>query len=143
MSTLKAVLWFIFVQLVSLVAAALGTVVLIPFCLVRAWKRDAYSIKGPAHTRVIDRWSWEPLNSIFGNPEDGVSGQCALIGPAGSDPYRPNAWAPWRAYLWSGWRNSADSLKYVFAWEEGPLWRFGKHKAGWQRENGIKVPVIS
>jgi len=136
--------YFFLIQLVSLVAMVIGWIVLIPFCLVQAWTSDAVSIKDG---RQIDRWSWRPLNAIFGNPEDGVSGQTALIWVNGvPSTYLPNAWAPWRAYCWSGWRNSCDGLKYAFALESGPyveLAVFGHIlKLGWQRENGIKVPVL-
>jgi hypothetical protein len=137
--------WFALVQLISLLATVVGWVLLIPFCLARAWILDDQSIKDG---RPVDRWRWSVLNVVFGNPEDGVSGGTALVWVNGVlSPYMPNAWAPWRAYCWSAWRNSADGLKYVFAWENGPFKEvtvFGKrHKIGWQRENGVKVPVIS
>jgi len=142
---MKAWLWFAIVQLICLVATIVGWFLLIPFCLTRAWVDNATSIKDG---RQVDSWRWKPLNAIWGNPEDGVSGLTALVWIDGALTfYRPNAWAPWRAYLWSGWRNSADGLKYIFRWENGPLVEFelfGKpHKLGWQLENGVKVPVIS
>jgi hypothetical protein len=138
------------VQLVMLVATVLGWLILIPFCLIQAWSREADdaapSIKD--NTRLVDRWNWEPLNYIYGNPEDGVSGRQAIVYTSGvAGPYMPNAWAPWRAYLWSGWRNSADNLKYVFACSSCPLKTgtfLGRpYKLGWQQENGYNVPVIS
>lgn len=141
---MKAWPWFALVQIISLVAMIVGWVVLIPFCLLQAWTPAAQkSIKGDG--RSIDAWRWKLLGYVCNNPEDGVSGQTALV--QGNQPYMPNAWAPWRAYCWSAWRNSADNLKYVFAWEAGPLKEFtlfGRtHKIGWQRENGFKVPVLS
>lgn len=112
---------FVVVQLISLVAMVLGWFLLIPFCLAQAWK-PAISTMDP--TRAIDVWQWGPLNLMFGNPEDGVSGARALIWRNGARvPYMPNSWAPWRAYLWSAWRNSCDNLKYVFAWKGGPFVR--------------------
>ena len=145
MNHLAAWGWFALVQLICLIATIVGWVLLIPFCLSRAWTADITSIKDG---RPIDRWRWKPLNSIYGNPEDGVSGQTALVWVDGSLTfYRRGAWAPWRAYLWSAWRNSADNLKYVFAWKKGPLVEFSlfgrSHKLGWQFENGAKVPVLS
>ena len=143
--------WFAVVQLITLAATALGWVLLIPFCFAHAWT-DCPSTLTPG--RTIDCWTWAPLNYVYGNPEDGVSGQHALLwnntGMA-KVPYMPDANPIWRAYCWSAWRNSADSLKYVFAWQNGPFYSctytaFGKqHKfrAGWQHENGIKVPVLS
>lgn len=144
-------LYFGLVQIIFLVAMVIGWVLLIPFCVAQAWK----PINSPLwKLREIDAWSFGPLNFVYGNPEDGVSGQKAIVwnklGTA-QVPYMPGAWAPWRAYCWSAWRNSTDNLKYVFAWNNGPFkqWTltiFGrsiKIKAGWQEENGLKVPVLS
>lgn len=136
--------WFVVVQLVMLFASLLGKLLLIPFCALKAWK----PLPSPFDaTRMIDLWSWGPLNMIYGNPEDGVSGAQALIWDSqGSERvgYMASSGARWRAYCWSAWRNSADNLKYVFAWKNGPfkVWANG-HKAGWQEENGFKVPVAS
>jgi hypothetical protein len=141
MALLMAWLWFAVVQLILLVATVGGWFLLIPFCLLHAWiQPDTKSIKDD---RLIDRWYL--INFVYGNREDGVSGQQALIN--GNQPYMPNAWAPWRAYCWSALRNSCDNLKYVFAWKAGPFkqWTlFGRPQhAGWQMENGFNVPVIS
>jgi len=132
MTRIAAWAWFVVVQLIALLVTVLGWVLLIPFCLAQAWTAE-------------DRWSWGPLNYVYGNPEDGVSGRKALIWTSsGQVPYLPNTWAPWRAYLWSGWRNSADNLKYVFAWKGGPFIRreFGKYyvQLGW---NDSGYPVLS
>lgn len=147
MKLVLAWVWYTIVQLISLMAALIGVVVLIPVCLAFQYTagRPAKSIKDG---RVIDAWKWDWMNFIYGNPEDGVSGVFARIWINGTTqtPYMPNAWAPWRAYCWSALRNSADNLKYVFAWSKGPYaelvflgrtWKFG-----WQKENGIKVPVF-
>lgn len=142
---IKSWLWFIVVQLVTLVFFLIGLVLLAPLCLLQAWKRDAKSIKDG---RVIDRWA-VPINLIYGNPEDGVSGTTAIVEGA---YYLPFSSVPARAYRWSALRNSVDGLKYVFAWKRGTLlidkhYKFlGKDrhfKAGWQNENGFNVPVIS
>jgi hypothetical protein len=95
----------------------LGWVLLVPFCLAQAWE-TCDSTAGPYPVRKIDRWKWKPLNAIYGNPEDGVSGQCALVWywdgvdahSAVQIPYRPGMWAPLRAWLWSAWRNSTNQL---------------------------------
>lgn len=136
---------FAAVQLVMLLATILGWIVLVPFALARAWE-PCPSRFDPS--RVIDRWKWKPLNAVYGNPEDGVSGMKALVWTNGvQGPYMPGAWPAWRAYLWSAWRNSADNLKYVFACSSCPIKQgtiLGKpYKLGWQFENGIKVPVLS
>lgn len=119
-AAMKGWLYFAFVQLVSLLATVVGWFMLIPFCLTRAW------VTAGEGGRQIDRWRFAPLNLIYGNPEDGVSGRYALIwNSAGTErvPYMPSAWAPWRAYLWSGWRNSANGLKRRLVWKGGPFVR--------------------
>lgn len=142
MNSVRAWTWFAVVQLICLVATLVGWVLLIPFCLARAWVTDVTSNKDG---RPIDRWRWKPLNLIYGNPEDGVSGQTALIWVNGSlSFYMRDAWAPWRAYLWSAWRNSADNLKYAFQWSGGPFRRWQSRtlyvQLGW---NTSGLPVIS
>lgn len=147
MKNTAAWIWFAIVQLISLGAMVVGWVLLIPFCLAQAWEMSPMpSIKDGQ--RPIDRWRWRWLGFAFDNPEDGVSGAQALIWVDGKQvPYMPDAWPPWRAYCWSAWRNSADNLKYVFAWEKGPFkqWTlFGRpQKAGFQQENGFNVPILS
>ena len=142
MRTIPAWIWFALVQAVSLLAMVLGWILLIPFCLAQAWRESAISNKDG---RSIDIWSWKPLNLLYGNPEDGVSGQAALIWVNGAlSIYKPNAWAPWRAYCWSAWRNSADNLKYVFKWIGGPFkrWQNGVFyvQLGWNTDG---LPVLS
>jgi hypothetical protein len=97
-------------------AQLLGLVVLVPFCLLQAWE-PCESTDNPygRKPRTISRWSWAPLNAIYGNPEDGVSGGEALIWNSTGTarvPYMPGAWAPWRAYCWSAGRNRADQLTH-------------------------------
>ena len=137
-------IWYISVQLIMLFFTVLGWFLLLPFCLRQAWDgptRHRLSNKGDG--REIDTWRWRPLNRIYGNPEDGVSGQCAIIYLNGNaSPYMPHASAWWRAYCWSALRNSCDNLKYVFAWRRGPQAMFLGHKVGWWLENGYKVPVL-
>ena len=91
---------------------AIGYFLLIPFCLAQAWEPCESTInpfnRAP---RPISKWKWEWLNTIYGNREDGVSGKEALIWVGVVRlPYRPNTWAPLRAWLWSAWRNSTNEL---------------------------------
>lgn len=136
-------LWFAIVQLIAFTATAIGWILLIPFCIAQAWIADTTSDKDG---RKIDRWSWRPLNWIYGNREDGVSGYTALVWVDGytQGPYLPKASAWARAYRWSALRNSCDNLKYVFAWKGGPFWRREFRswyvQAGW---NSSGFPVIS
>lgn len=151
---------FAAIQLVMLVATVAGLVILLPACVFKRWTmfqclgaddRDwhfiyALSIKDK---RQIDHWNSILLNLVYGNPEDGVSGQQALVWTSDGKqvPYMPGAPAWWRAYCWSALRNSCDNLKYVFADPKGPLKTFklfGRTcKIGWQVENGYNVPVGS
>lgn len=135
MKLIVAGMWFAAIQLISLVVTVVGWILLIPFCIAQAWV-PTMAVSG----RQIDRWKFRPLNWVYGNVEDGVSGQHALIWTAtGQVPYRPNAHPAVRAYLWSAWRNSADNLKYLFRWSKGPFLQL-HIKAGW---NSSGLPVIS
>lgn len=102
-----------------------GTVILIWPCLRQDWV-ETTSTENPFNRapRTIDRWRSDWLQSIYGNPEDGVSGRYALIWVPGESKYgandrvlvrvyyRPNTWTPLRAWIWSALRNSTDMLKY-------------------------------
>ena len=129
-------------QIVQLAATVAGLVVLIPPCLLQAWTRDQVSTHQGLQIRIVDRWDWHWLNAIYGNPEDGVSGQQA--------GYMPNANSIWRAYCWSALRNSCDALKYRFAapapdYRTGTYTIFGKPQrwlVGWKNENGFAVLVF-
>ena len=156
-------LWFALIQLVQLAATVVGWIVLILPCLLQAWKSSAQlSIKGDG--RTIDEWKWSWLNYVYGNPEDGVSGQQAVVwsnGVPSGFMAGSSVSSAWRAYLWSAIRNSCDNLKYLFAYKKGPLkliplggstLKVGSYevtipplsiKAGWQMENGFNVPVFS
>lgn len=145
-------LYFALVQLVGLATGVAGLLVLAPACYLHAWTApDTLSIKPVPLGRKVDRWRWDWLNAVWGNPEDGVSGQQALIWIHGKQsPFMPGAKPGWRAYVWSALRNPSDRMKYRFPWASGPLYQrrfsvFGRKlqfKAGWQLENGVKVPVL-
>ena len=147
--------WFWFIQGVMFCAMVIGWPLLIIPCLLRCWILNATSIKDG---RQIDTWSLSPLNPIYKNPEDGVSGQQALVwskdDPPALVPYMPDAWPPWRAWKWSAWRNSCNNLQYVFARPgEGPykegtfkllyVWDW-TYQMGWKIKNSTwNVPVLS
>lgn len=138
--------WLLYalVQLWMLAFWLLGLLVLIVPCWRQSWQPSKrLSIKDGQ--RVIDEWK-SPVMHWLGmhNPEDGDSGQHALIWRNGVQvPFMPNADPRWRAYCWSALRNSADGWKYWFAWEGGPFATFTVFghtiKLGWQ--NGL--PVLS
>lgn len=144
--------WFVVIQLISLVFLLIGLLVLIPFCLAQRWHMEGHSIKDG---RPIDRWNSELLNFIYGNPEDGVSGQQALIWEGDElVHYLPDAGPSWRAYKWSALRNSCGGLKYVFGrlgcvgpYIEGTFTLRGhpySYSMGWKVLNTHwNVPVIS
>jgi hypothetical protein len=136
---------FLGAQVFQVEAMIAGWFVLAPFCLMRAWTLS--SLAGSNKDgRPVDHWNTRWVRFLYDNPEDGVSGAQALIWTADGRQvsYLPNAWAPWRAYLWSGWRNSADALKYRFAWKGGPFrrwqWRGYHLQLGW---NSSGLPVVS
>jgi hypothetical protein len=92
---------------------AAGGLILIWPCLMESWV-DTQSTLNPfgRPARRIDQWKSNWLQSIYGNPEDGVSGEWALIwNETGTERvlYMPGAWPPWRAYCWN-WRNSTNML---------------------------------
>jgi hypothetical protein len=148
-------------QIFQIEAMFVGWFALIPFCLAHEWETSPTpSIKDG---RTIDRWTWSVVGYFADNPEDGVSGQQAIVYTTGlAGPYMPatitnpiDRWLydAWRAWCWSAGRNSCDSLKYEFAWKAGPpaiekpyrlLWIWPMAiKAGYQMENGFNVPVFS
>ena len=142
--------WFWLAQIIMLLLAIAGWVILLMPCLLEAWEHSAVpSIN--ADRRQIDRWAWPWLNWFYGNPEDGVSGQTALVwlNATKQGPFMPGAWSPLRAWVWSAWRNSTDSLKYILALDlHGPTMKprtiFGRIlTGGWSVENGLPVLVIS
>lgn len=109
-------------------AEALGFLLLLPACLLRAWTPPCFpSIKPLDHStypsitgrRVnVDRWHWGFLNAWYDNVEDGVSGAQAYVWNKGGTEYVPYSstfpsWVPkWAiAYAWSAWRNGANNLK--------------------------------
>ncbi len=138
--------YFVAAQALTAVCMLLGFVVLLLPCALEAWETSPYLSINPAHKGRIDRWSWGWLNPIWGNPEDGVSGQKALVWVNGvtQRPYWPGCPSPrLRAYVWSAWRNSCDQLKYTLA-----VTRFGTpsvviagRRVGWSVENGRPVLV--
>lgn len=148
--------WFAIAQLLMLALSVAGWVILILPCLLQAWEPSpAPSIATTPWLppkRPIDRWKWRWL-FWADNPEDGVSGQSALVWGSGVQagtlvPFMPNAWAPWRAWVWSAWRNSADQLKYTLALGlRGPAFSLpllGRTlKGGWSVENNLPVLVLS
>lgn len=108
-------------QVPQLLLAPVGWVLLSVPCFLRAWGNNGATTNKvwPAqyddlNHRPIDSWNWRWLNSWFGNPEDGVSGETALVWQNGAlATYNPEG-SRWKAYCWSAWRNSVDGLKYKF-----------------------------
>ncbi len=137
--------WFTVAQLITLTFMVIGFVVLIIPCLLHAWELSPTPSINDG--RKIDRWTWSFLNPIWGNPEDGVSGQTALVWINGTTrgPYWPTCPnAALRAYAWSAWRNSCDQLKYRLAVTifGTPAFKLGNRTIGWSKENGKPVLVI-
>lgn len=139
--------WFALAQLLMLALTVAGWILLIPACLLRAWEKSPTPSINDG--RQIDRWRWRWL-AWADNPEDGVSGQQALVwvNAMARGPFMPGAYPPWRAWVWSAWRNSTDQLKYTFALGlHGPTFALpllGRTlKGGWGVENRLPVLVLS
>lgn len=101
--------WRILSALIQLPWMILGAFIFIPLAVFfHAWVCDAISTED---NRPIDRWRWNWMNFVWGNPRDGVSGERALIWVDGQRvPYRPQTSPRLRAWLWSAWRNSTNAL---------------------------------
>jgi hypothetical protein len=134
------------VQEVSAVTDYLGWLTGWIPCLLHAWKatlQTVWAADAPPNlrNRTIDRWTFPPLNWLYANPRDGVSGQDALVQDASGTYtlYMVNSSAAWRAYCWSFGRNRSNMLVYYFRWENGPWWQWQGKKyhaiAGWR--NGL------
>lgn len=158
--------WYVIGQVVSLLATLIGYFILIPICLFHLWTDPVYpGIKTQPAGIMMDKFSL-PINFIYGNPEEGVSGKQALVWSVGVNPpvqvpfmptpsgygkIRTWLWDAWRAWNWSAWRNSCDQLKYTFGYSKGKLVSkfftvFGKTftvGVGWKPENGKMVSVFS
>jgi hypothetical protein len=110
-----------------------GFIILIVPCAFHLWRPCTSTINPYGRApREIDEWTWAWLRPIYGNREDGDSGERALIWPNPAvDPattplkdgrvlYMPDVdrprWCPrWlyasaRAYAWSAWRNNVNEL---------------------------------
>jgi hypothetical protein len=112
-------------QIPQFLAQLLGFVLLALPCITRAWgfhgqKSNKVWTGANAYLngRDVDSWNWEWLNNWYGNPEDGVSGNTALVWTEQGKlvQYNPML-SRWKAYAWSAWRNSSDALKYKFPQE--------------------------
>lgn len=128
-------IWFIFVQLVELVAFIVGLFVLLPLAATGAWyTRNSRYFPG----RAVTVWRGGKLTWIWGNEEDGVTGAPFYV------VQHPNIHM--RAYFWSALRNPANNLRFVFQWKGGPFYRWENKaksfyaQAGWY-SNGY--PVLS
>lgn len=110
-------------QLKQALYMALGFFILIWPCYRRAWVPTTSTINLDGRApRMISKWKSEWLNSKYGNREDGVSAEEALIWAQGESTYgkadkvlvrvyyRPNTHPALRAWLWSAWRNSVNEL---------------------------------
>lgn len=140
----KGAAWYWACELFALaVLLPVGLVVVGAASICKAWAFPyATSIKQLTDRRRIriDGWRW-PINLIYGNPEDGVSGVDAY-GPNWEGSYNPYG-TRWRAFKWSALRNWANGFNYV-TWrstDPAPFYSrqysvFGKTrqlKIGWQQ----------
>jgi len=112
---MKGWLQFAGFQAISLTCTVIGWVLLLPFCLLKAWEPGRSTEWAPDATikdHPIVVWKNRALNDIYGNDEDGLL-------PVGFMTWAPDWLA---AYVWTALRNPADNLKYLFAVPGGPFW---------------------
>ena len=136
---MKGWLYFTFVQVVALIAMVVGWFLLIIPCALGAWEPELQIYQPDwaateGSRKMINIWSWDWLNNVWGNDEDGVTGI----------PAYNKTESRFKAYLWSAWRNSTNNLRFVFRNFNGPFYRkeIGNwyFQAGWY-PNGF--PVLS
>jgi len=156
---MKTTLAWIYYALCMLFAVAalfpLGLLIVGAACVFKAWTPTATvpSINPLLkYDRFeVDSWTW-PINAIYGNPEDGVSGIDAF-GPSWVGPYNTRG-SRWEAFRWSGLRNWANGFGYI-TWIFGgtppllvkeyrlPILGMRQLKLGWQQRYGRNVMVGS
>lgn len=148
-----ALIWayWIACQLAGLVLFVLGIFVVGAASAYSAWTYPyADSIKPIEGRTQVDGWTW-PINAIYGNPEDGVSGRYAF-GPTWSGAFNPTG-SRLKAFEWAGFRNWANGWNYL-TWRSPrvpplfiyPYRFFGGTrvlKLGWQQRYGRTVMVCS
>ncbi len=137
-------LYFVLIQVASLLCTMAGIVLLIIPCALRSWSKvkqiyqPDWAVKGQLPKTDINVWSWKWLNKVWGNDEDGVTGPSWYNDSAG-----PSVWL---AYKWSALRNPANNLRFIFRLIGGPFYRWENtsktwyFQAGWY-PNGF--PVLS
>lgn len=144
---LKPAAWYVACSLFGvLVLFPLGLLLVGLASLFKAWTFPyAKSIKPLPNRQLIDGWTL-PINLIFGNPEDGVSGVDAY-GPSWTGSYNPTG-SRWGAFVWSGLRNWAAGYNYLtWPWSSTPPLYVGPFvgsfavEIGWQQRYGRTVMV--
>lgn len=138
-------IWYAGAQLIGIVWLILGIFIIGAASACKAWTDppDAKSLKPLPDRMVVDRWKW-PINGIYGNPEDGVSGRQAY-GPTWAGPFNASG-SRWYAFEWSGLRNWANNWAYItwpFPWTP-PLYasKSGAIKLGWKPWFGGRIKML-
>ena len=91
-------------QLLSLVLIPVGAVVILPFAIARAWRREFNTFMGIFHDVKVWKGGW--LTCAWNNLEDGVCPRWYGV----ANPHRP-MWL--NAYIWSVFRNGANGLRLL------------------------------
>lgn len=126
----------------------LGLLIVGLACYRRAWSFDATpSIKPLPYRLTVDTWRWTWMNTVYGNPEDGVTGGDAFGSWVG--PYNDVPLSRWRAFQWSGLRNWACGWNYLTwrPWLDPPPLFYRAYgnghsiELGWQQRYGCTVMV--
>lgn len=126
-------LYWLAYQLLALQLTAFGIVIVGVLAYFRAWRTRESRL--PAFRgRTVTAWRFEPLTTLFGNDEDGVTGP---------DWYLPDADPRWRAFVWSALRNSANGMRLLpgafVVLEHAPTYR--EHRRGYVATYGWRQCV--
>lgn len=90
--------WFVY-QVLSIVLTLVGFPIVGALAALRLWtiRKSLH----PAWPGYVYAWRGRWLTAVYSNEEDGIGG------PRGRVP------APWRAFVWCAWRNSANGLRLL------------------------------
>lgn len=128
-------LYFVAVQLVSLLLSVIGWAILLPLALAGAWISQPSRI----YERPVLAWRGGWLTYLWGNDEDGVTGALWYRTMHGE--------SRWRAYLWSAWRNPVGNLRWFVRRTSGPFYRWISPNRRWYFQAGFRPdngwPVLS
>lgn len=116
----------------SLAATILGWFLLAPLAAMQNW---VWIPSAAGKHDFISVWKPDWVDAVWGNAEDGVTGDTFYAQQVKGTRLR--------AYLWSAWRNSANNMRWGNAVLGGPFFRVTKgnwiFQMGYRPDNGWPV----